>query len=1052
MSDGKASLEDIDAMLAKAGFGEEELALAQKATRTLANKKQLKAEAKKCEVCSASFGVFKKRYTCHQCVKIVCGNCSGHQKGQDGRVCNNCDAAAAPVSNRGKTSEVWPCPTCEFENTPDDIDCFACGTERGSTPLRAAAGAVTAAPASAAESAMMEANPLASANSRPPSAWSCLECTHTNAPWNFYCDLCYSDKPKGAALDNAERMATNVTDLRQEVIKTGVSKVAPAKLSEQTGQDLTTTFTQIFNTTPEAPLPPPPAMWDLFGVEKSQMIDTKANDDAHDDQHGLHDHEHADAPRAENDAAADLLNFLDTRLLGGYLPALIQNGYDTLDKLRPLANDDKHPDRPKVLALLNTPNEMLSMKLLLSDLLAQDIQAEKAKAKRALEFAAKSVSGGLTALALKRKKQEEEEEAMIARMIAEEQAKFEAEEVAAQRAEREKAAKRAAAEGDEAALIAFMIAEEERKLIEQEQKEKAEQAKKRASRMSAEDEEAQLIAQLIAEEEAKFQQQEEQEKTEQQKKAISAKKRAEEARKARVAAEQDEAAMIEQMIAAAQAEFEKEEAESKNATSALNAAAEDEAALIQRMIEEEMEKFRQEEEQFLSKEGARLSAEEEEARLIADLIAAERKKDEQAHIAEKSKRAAAEQDEMKMIEELIAKEQAALLAQEQAELESNATRRSAEEEEAFLIQQMIEEERKKLEAEEAQGQAETDKRKAAEEEEMRLIQELIEKDRKAAEQEYIDASSKQKSAEEEEAALIEKMIAEARAGMGASEMDEAEKARLLAQATGSDADELKQRQLAKIELERLATEKELAAQAAREKAKKQEQENRAKRVAQQVVQSMKARRRIHKKTEAGPQPVGMLARRARLAEAKRLNDSVRQKEEQLNRQRLAASAAAEQLSATRTLQQDLLDHLKGDEESLAVFTEASQQYYNNIINAKRYYAIIGKTFGDALVPVVVPRLLNDMQGDARKKQALRHIHTSAMSARCGVCKKLVYIGEGTNMGKKTMYHKSCFTCCEPGCTTALTGSNSARYQGKIYCKPHKPQVLLEAAPSNWVTF
>jgi len=138
------------------------------------------------------------------------------------------------------------------------------------------------------------------------------------------------------------------------------------------------------------------------------------------------------------------------------------------------------------------------------------------------------------------------------------------------------------------------------------------------------------------------------------------------------------------------------------------------------------------------------------------------------------------------------------------------------------------------------------------------------------------------------------------------------------------------------------------------------------------------------------------------------------------------------------LKSELYNLLNGDKERLNAFLRRSAQYGEGKINASMYYYVIGKTFGDTLVPLVVPKLLAALE-DSRHRNALRSIHVSTMARKCGQCSKIVYLPEQITAGGRVWHKDTCFKCTDQSCQVNLT-QNSYVLQGRsLYCKKHAPR-------------
>merc|ERR1719453_533647 len=138
------------------------------------------------------------------------------------------------------------------------------------------------------------------------------------------------------------------------------------------------------------------------------------------------------------------------------------------------------------------------------------------------------------------------------------------------------------------------------------------------------------------------------------------------------------------------------------------------------------------------------------------------------------------------------------------------------------------------------------------------------------------------------------------------------------------------------------------------------------------------------------------------------------------------------------LKNELYAMLNGDTERLNAFLRRSAQYGEGKINASMYYYVIGKTFGDAVVPMVVPKLLAALE-DSVHRNALRSIHVSTMARKCGLCGKIVYLPEQVTAGGRVWHKDSCFKCSDSTCQIALTQNSYVMQNRTLYCKKHVPR-------------
>jgi len=88
-----------------------------------------------------------------------------------------------------------------------------------------------------------------------------------------------------------------------------------------------------------------------------------------------------------------------------------------------------------------------------------------------------------------------------------------------------------------------------------------------------------------------------------------------------------------------------------------------------------------------------------------------------------------------------------------------------------------------------------------------------------------------------------------------------------------------------------------------------------------------------------------------------------------------------------TIERELLLYLENNKDRYKAFSSHSQEYAQGKITAFMYYYLIGKTFGDGLVPIVLPLVLKALEGNPKKQEALKCYHQFAISKSCGLCKK-----------------------------------------------------------------
>jgi len=138
-----------------------------------------------------------------------------------------------------------------------------------------------------------------------------------------------------------------------------------------------------------------------------------------------------------------------------------------------------------------------------------------------------------------------------------------------------------------------------------------------------------------------------------------------------------------------------------------------------------------------------------------------------------------------------------------------------------------------------------------------------------------------------------------------------------------------------------------------------------------------------------------------------------------------------------TVEQELLLYLESNKDRYKAFSTHSQEYAQGKVTAFMYYYLIGKTFGDGLVPIVLPLVLKALEGNPKKQEALKCYHQFAMSKSCGSCHKMVYLPEEIRAADKS-WHRWCFKCQSPGCVITLDLRSFFSHQGSIFCKKHLP--------------
>jgi len=137
------------------------------------------------------------------------------------------------------------------------------------------------------------------------------------------------------------------------------------------------------------------------------------------------------------------------------------------------------------------------------------------------------------------------------------------------------------------------------------------------------------------------------------------------------------------------------------------------------------------------------------------------------------------------------------------------------------------------------------------------------------------------------------------------------------------------------------------------------------------------------------------------------------------------------------VERELLLYLENNKDRYKAFSSHSQEYVQGKLTAFMYYYLIGKTFGDALVPIVLPLVLKALEGNPKRQEALKCYHQFAMSKSCGNCKKMVYLPEEIRAADKS-WHRWCFKCQAGGCVVTLDLRSFFSHGGRIYCKKHLP--------------
>jgi len=138
------------------------------------------------------------------------------------------------------------------------------------------------------------------------------------------------------------------------------------------------------------------------------------------------------------------------------------------------------------------------------------------------------------------------------------------------------------------------------------------------------------------------------------------------------------------------------------------------------------------------------------------------------------------------------------------------------------------------------------------------------------------------------------------------------------------------------------------------------------------------------------------------------------------------------------VERELLVYLENNKVRYKAFSAHSQEYVQGKLTAFMYYYLIGKTFGDGLVPIVLPLVLKALDGNPKRQEALKCYHQFAMSKSCGLCKKMVYLPEEIRAADKS-WHRWCFKCQGTGCTITLDLRSFFAKNGLIYCKKHLPE-------------
>jgi hypothetical protein len=146
-----------------------------------------------------------------------------------------------------------------------------------------------------------------------------------------------------------------------------------------------------------------------------------------------------------------------------------------------------------------------------------------------------------------------------------------------------------------------------------------------------------------------------------------------------------------------------------------------------------------------------------------------------------------------------------------------------------------------------------------------------------------------------------------------------------------------------------------------------------------------------------------------------------------------------------TVERELLLYLENNKDRYKAFSSHSQEYQQGKLTAFMYYYLIGKTFGDGLVPIVLPLVLKALDGNPKRQEALKCYHQFAMSKSCGLCHKMVYLPEEIRAADKS-WHRWCFKCQGAGCTITLDLRSFFAKNGQIFCKKHVPDTP-KATPS-----
>eukprot|EP00808_Paulinella_micropora_P019076 g45832.t1 len=144
------------------------------------------------------------------------------------------------------------------------------------------------------------------------------------------------------------------------------------------------------------------------------------------------------------------------------------------------------------------------------------------------------------------------------------------------------------------------------------------------------------------------------------------------------------------------------------------------------------------------------------------------------------------------------------------------------------------------------------------------------------------------------------------------------------------------------------------------------------------------------------------------------------------------------------LQKDLLAFLDGDKVRMAAVEKESQRFGMGKAPAYAYYYFLGKTFGEANIPLILPNLLKALTTHPKQQEALRTYHQYIMSRKCPKCGKMVYANEQMQGAGQT-WHLKCFKCMHEGCNASLTQKTVQPHKGKIYCQNHIPMTK----PKPW---